>query len=69
MMRHHDHFSPRAFQAADQANSKIACGFAGIRRTKPPVGWSHANATEIRHAGLRGHFRQNNVAVETEIRP
>lgn len=40
-----------------------------IHRTKPPIGWRRANATEIRHAGLRCRFRQNHVAIETEVRP
>src|ERR1017187_883360 len=70
MMRHHDHFPPPSFfKLLIKPTQRLRMDSPSIRWTKPPVGWRHANATEIHHAGLRGNFRQNNVAVETEIRP
>jgi len=40
-----------------------------IARTKAPVGRRYANPSKIRHTGLRGHFSEDRVAIQTEIRP
>ena len=40
-----------------------------ISRMKAPVGRRYANPSKIRHTGLRGHFSEDRVAIQTEIRP
>jgi len=40
-----------------------------ISRTKAPVGRRYSNPSKIRHPGLRGDFSEDQVAIQTEIRP
>lgn len=40
-----------------------------ISRMKAPVGRRYANPSKIRHPGLRGHFSEDRVAIQTEVRP
>jgi len=40
-----------------------------VARTEAPVGWRHANPSKVRHSSLRGHLRENRVAIQAKIRP
>ncbi len=40
-----------------------------VARAETPVGWRHANPSKIRHSSLRRHFRENWIAIQTEICP
>ena len=69
-MSYHDDFPTSCFaRLLSQPFQRLRVNPSRISRTKAPVGRRYANPSKIRHTGLRGHFSEDRVAIQTEIRP